>query len=185
MGYDTPDLQPIQTHRMDTPHALPDQVSASAAFTLSHLCWVPELALLASQLTNAEMRQCTQSDTDAKQAGLAQKSSLNTRSRSSTTTHIKMKHLFMWAILKLYEQGSIILYDRPLSPLPTLSLSLAQSKCVVPEEDAYLSDPPMYEEDEAYVPVMPKLLTAPVQEIMRRIGIRGKSPDVRVEDIMR
>lgn len=189
-----PNLQPIQTHRTDTPHTLPGQVSASPAFTLSHLRRVPELALLASRVTNAETRRHAQSDADAKQAGPAQKSSLNARSRSSTTTHMRMKRLFMWAVLNLYKQGSIVLCNRPLAPPSNLvpasspmfsSRHPSSAKCVVPEEDAYLSDPPMYEEDEAYVPVTPKLLTAPVQEIMRGMGIRGKSVEVRVEGIMR
>lgn len=107
---------------------------------------------------------------------------------------MRMKRLFMWAVLKLYEQGSIVLYDRPLSPpsdlLPVpsamfLSRHLSSAKCVVPEEDAYLSDPPMYEEDEAYVFVTPKLLIAPVREMMRGMGTRGKSAEVRAESIMR
>ncbi|KAG1875693.1 hypothetical protein F4604DRAFT_1680591 [Suillus subluteus] len=135
-----PDPQPIQTHRMDTPHDLPGQVSASPAFTLSHLCRVPELALLASQVTNAETRWRTQSDADAKQAGPAQKSSLNACSCLSTTTHMKMKHLFMWAVLNLYKQGSIVLCDRPFSlpsdfvPVSSPMFSshhLSSAKCIV------------------------------------------------------
>jgi hypothetical protein len=53
------------------------------------------------------------------------------------------------------------------------------------EEDAYLSDPPMYEEDEAYVSVTPELLAVPVREIMRAKGIRGKSSKVGAEEITR
>jgi hypothetical protein len=188
-----PDIQPNDTHRTDT-SASHGPASTPPAFTLSHLRRVPELALLANRVTNAETRRRAQSDGDAKRAGPAQKSSLNARSRSGTTTPTRMKRLFMWAVIKLYEQGSIVLYDRPLSPpsdfvpvsRPMFSSPHPSSaKCVVPEEDSYLSDPPMYEEDEAYVPVTSNLLTAPVREIMRGMGIKGKTREVGAEHITR
>jgi hypothetical protein len=61
----------------------------------------------------------------------------------------------------------------------------SSAKCVVPEEDSYLSDPPMYKEDDAYVPVTSNLLTAHVQEIMCGMGIKSKTPEVRAEHITR
>ncbi|KAG2754080.1 hypothetical protein P692DRAFT_20870193 [Suillus brevipes Sb2] len=71
-----PDIQPNEMHRTDT-SASRGPASTPPAFTLSHLCRVPELALLASWVTNTETRRRTQSDTDVKRAGPAQKSSLN------------------------------------------------------------------------------------------------------------
>ncbi|KAG0692152.1 hypothetical protein DFH29DRAFT_1009249 [Suillus ampliporus] len=123
-----PNLQPNKTHRTDTPYALPGPASTPPAFTLSHLHWVLELALLASQVTNAETRR---------------------------------------------------------SSLIFSSCHPSSAKCVIPEEDAYLSDPLMYKEDKAYVPMTPKLLTAPVWEIMHGMGIKGKTSKVRAEDITR
>jgi hypothetical protein len=105
---------------------------------------------------------------------------------------MKMKRLFMWAVIKLYKQGSIVFYDRRLSPpsnfVPVSSPMFSSphhssAKCVIPEEDSYLSDPSTYEEDEAHVPV--NLLTASVREIMHRMGIKGKTPKVKAEHITR
>jgi hypothetical protein len=58
-------------------------------------------------------------------------------------------------------------------------------KCVVSEKDTYLLDLPMYEKDKAYVPVTPKLLIAPVWEIMHGIVIKDKNLKVRTDNIMR
>ncbi|KAG1721949.1 uncharacterized protein EDB91DRAFT_1064161 [Suillus paluster] len=171
------------------------QASNSPAFTLSHLRRVPELALLASRVVDAETRRRARPDADAEKVGHTQSSSgktVKTRSHPNTTARVRMKRLFMLAVLRLYKDGSVVLYDRPLPP-PSSSVpvsspmfsGLSSAKCVVPEEDAYLSDPPMYEEDEAYVPVTPALLAAPVWEIMRAKGIKGKSTEVGAEDITR
>jgi hypothetical protein len=138
-------------------------------------------------------------DADAEKAGQTQTSSIKTvktHSRLSSLVRVRMKCLFMWVVLELYKEGSIVLYDRPL-PLPSIALDnrllssslfsssgISSAKHVIPEEDAYLSDPPMYEEDEAYVPMTPALLVAPVQEIIRAMGIRGKSPKVRADNVM-
>ncbi|KAG1758051.1 hypothetical protein EDB19DRAFT_1822957 [Suillus lakei] len=187
-------LRNIQTDGTGTLH---DQAPTSAVFTLSHLRRVPELAFLACRVVNAETRRHAGPDVDAKKAGQTQTSSVKTvktHSRWSSLVRVRMKHLFMWALVKLYQEGSIVLYDRLLPPpsatvlvsnLMFSSPSLSSAKCVVPEEDGYLSDPLMYEEDEAYVPVTLALLAAPVREIMRAMGIMGKSPEVRAQDIMR
>jgi hypothetical protein len=108
-----------------------------------------------------------------------------------------MKRLFMWAILRLYEEGAIVLYDKPLIPIslspsaPPVNLPVANSsassdaqQCVTSDDDAYLSDPPPLEEDEAYVPVTAMLLAQPVRDVMSARGIRGKSPRVRAEDVL-
>ncbi|KAG2109524.1 hypothetical protein DEU56DRAFT_749973 [Suillus clintonianus] len=159
---------------------------ASPAFTLSHLRRIPELALLASRVVHAEMRRRPQPHAHAAQT------------RNSNLLRVRMKRLFMWAILRLYEEGSIVLYDKPLIAislypsvpnLPSTDLANSPGSCntqqyVTSDDEAYLSDPPPLEEDEAYVPVTATLLSQPVQEIMSARGIRGKSARVRPEDIL-
>ncbi|KAG2045684.1 hypothetical protein BDR06DRAFT_1015398, partial [Suillus hirtellus] len=81
----------------------------SQAVTISHLRRIPELALLASRVVRAEI-----SRREEEKAGQTRKS-LNTRFLPNSA-RAKMKRLFMWAALQLYEEGSIVLYDRPLAP---------------------------------------------------------------------
>ncbi|KAG1899878.1 uncharacterized protein F5891DRAFT_953242 [Suillus fuscotomentosus] len=185
------------------------QVFTSRGFTLSHLRRIPELALLANRVVNAELRRRARPDAEKEKTDQTHRKSFEFRSRH-TPQCIKMKHLFMWAILKLYEEGSIVLYVRPLPPCGSASKPLfnatltsansaqrdtpfssvvfsspdsVSSKSIIPQEDAYLSDVPPYEEDEAYVPVTAALLEQPVREIMSARGIGGKSTRVSTEDI--
>ncbi|KAG2336095.1 hypothetical protein BDR05DRAFT_1006164 [Suillus weaverae] len=182
------------------------EVSTFPAFTLSYLRRVPELALLANRVVYAEMRRRTDPNAGGGNANRTRKSFT---SRFSDHPRVKMKNLFMWAVLQLYEEGSIVLHDTPLalsvfcdsagsntasSSAPSdamLSSALfscpgvASSMSTISADDGYLSDPPPCEEDEAYVPVTPALLVTPVREIMLARGIKGKSPRVRVEDIAR
>lgn len=188
------------------------ELSTSGPITLSHLRRIPELALLANRVVHAEMRRRTPPDAGGEKAGQTPRKSIISRF-SSNHPRGKMKRLFMWAVLQLYERGSIVLYDGLLDA-PTASVSIAPShfaatntassqapsdvplsstifsspdaaKSVIPEDDAYLSDPPYLEEDEAYTPVTAALLAQPVREIMCARGIRGKSIRVRAEDIAR
>ncbi|KAG2108246.1 uncharacterized protein F5147DRAFT_773827 [Suillus discolor] len=193
---DVPQFDYHQFFLMQTP-----EQSTSGPITLSYLRRIPELALLASRRTPP--------DAGGEKAGQTQKSNIS--HFSSKHPHAKMKRLFMWAVLQLYERGSIVLYDG-LSDAPTASVSIAPShfavtntansqapsdvplsstifsspdaaKSVIPEDDAYLSDLPYYKEDEAYTPVTAALLAQPVRDIMCARGIRGKSVRVRAEDI--
>ncbi|KAG2036758.1 hypothetical protein BDR03DRAFT_958842 [Suillus americanus] len=239
----TPKARTVYTTHDMTPRAsaLNDSAPRRPAFTLSHLRRVPELALLACRVVYTETKRRVRAERDAEKdkAVQTQKTSLKhthvpsskalahsqTRTKPTDMPRVKMKRLFSWAVLKLYEEGSIVLWDRPLMPVPvsglrppgsgdtsglwktpndTASCSSANktvfstanstmfsstgassSKFVMSEEDAYLSDPPMYEEDEAYVSVTPTLLAAPVREIMRAKGVRGKSAKVGAEEITR
>ncbi|KAG1857144.1 hypothetical protein F4604DRAFT_1685359 [Suillus subluteus] len=61
---------------------------------------------------------------------------------------------------------------------------VSSSQPAVPEQDGYLSDPPPYKEDEAYVSMMPTLLARPVQDVIHAKGIRGKSCMVGTEEIL-
>ncbi|KAG2156740.1 uncharacterized protein EDB93DRAFT_1125339 [Suillus bovinus] len=220
--------------------ALHDSAPHRPAFTLSHLRRVPELALLACRVVHNEMKRRARAERDVEKdkAIQTQKTSKPThgpfsknlahsqmRTKPTDVPRVKMKRLFSWAVLKLYEEGSIVLWDKPLMPVPVSgsrvpgsgdtnglwktvnntatcssandsvfstanstmfsSTGASSSKFVMSEEDAYLSDPPMYEEDEAYVSVTPALLAAPVREIMRAKGMRSKSAKVGAEEITR
>ncbi|KIK43583.1 hypothetical protein CY34DRAFT_803670 [Suillus luteus UH-Slu-Lm8-n1] len=227
-----------RTPRASTPH---DCAPRRPAFTLSHLRRVPELALLAGRVVHTETKRRARAERNAEKdkAVQTQKTSSKltpgpsskvlahsqTRTKPTDVPRVKMKRLFSWAVLRLYEEGSIVLWDQPLVPVSVSvprppgsgdtsglwktanntancssannsvfstanttmfsSTGASSSKFVLSEEDAYLSDPPMYEEDEAYVSVTPELLAAPVREIMRAKGIRGKSSKVGAEEITR
>lgn len=170
----------LKHYMLNTPGNVPYWDITSPAFTLSHLRRIPELALLARRVVDAETRWRAQ------------------RVRA-TQPHlrVRMKRLFMWAVLRLYEEGAIVLYDKPLVlislspseplvdlPVPNSSASVNAQQSVTSDDDAYLSDPPPLEEDEAYVPVTATLLAQPVRDIMSARGIRGKSARVRAEDVL-
>ncbi|KAG1823528.1 uncharacterized protein BJ212DRAFT_1324897, partial [Suillus subaureus] len=221
----TPKARTVSTTHDMTPRAsaLKDSAPRRPAFTLSHLRRVPELALLACRVVYTETKRRARAERDAEREKAVQ--THKTSSNIPYMPRVKMKRLFSWAVLKLYEEGSIVLWDKPLMPVPVSGLrppgsgdtsglwktpndtascssvnnsvfstanstmfsstGASSSKFVMSEEDAYLSDPPMYEEDEAYVSVTPTLLAAPVREIMRAKGIRGKSAKVGAEEVTR
>lgn len=116
-----------------------------------------------------------------------------------------MKHLFMWAIHQLHNEGSVVLCDQPInfisgilmmplfespdnSEMASSSLFSSpdsiSSKSSLPNDDKCLSDPPPYEEDEAYIAVTSVVLAGPIQQIIHAKGIRGKRTAVRAEDIL-
>ncbi|KAG0704963.1 hypothetical protein DFH29DRAFT_325765 [Suillus ampliporus] len=243
----TPKARKVCTTHDRTPRASVVDDSAltgPTGFTLSHLRRVPELALLASRVVHAEAKRRARAEREAEKAKSAQtqKASLKsahassskttnahsqTRTKPSDAPRVKMKRLFSWAVLKLYEEGSIVLWDKSASLLPgTISMprypgfgntnelwktansttsfstannsvfstanstifssaSASSSKFVMSEEDAYLSDPPMDEEDEVYVSVTPTLLAGPIRDIMRAKGIGGRNAKVKAEEITR
>lgn len=114
-------------------------------FTLSHLRRVPELALLATRVVRAETRKRDKVDREKERANSRIPSSTSvsmgrqngngngstptcrTGTRPGATTdppRKKMARLFSWAIVKLYEEGSIILWDGEVRPLPVPPLSM-------------------------------------------------------------
>ena len=95
-------------------------------FTLSYLRRVPKLAVLAQRVVRAEarrrekaargasQRQASASGGAGKDAGKdagAGKGKGKAVEASKVGVRPKMKRLFIWAILKLYEEGSIVLWD--------------------------------------------------------------------------
>ncbi|KIJ61835.1 hypothetical protein HYDPIDRAFT_42336 [Hydnomerulius pinastri MD-312] len=110
-------------------------------FTLSHLRRVPELALLAERVVRAETRRREKAEREKeKEKQRSQTRPASSSSKPSTTTpkpssaapkpepkpkppppdppHKKMKRLFAWAVVKLYEEGSIVLWDGAVRALP-------------------------------------------------------------------
>ncbi|KAG6332009.1 hypothetical protein ID866_7082 [Astraeus odoratus] len=107
-------------------------------FTLSHLRRVPELDLLAARIVRAEMRRRMKAE--KAETGQRTQTQLGVSSRTAATPFMntsnsikprtskqhahdppraKMKRLFQWALVRLYEEGSIVLWDGPSHPLPS------------------------------------------------------------------
>ena len=108
--------------------------------TLSHLRRVPELALLAARVVRAEARKRDkvdrEKDRESSHSRIPSSTSASARPNgrregngngsapaprtgaAADTTHKKMKRLFSWAVVKLYEEGSIVLWDGDVQPLP-------------------------------------------------------------------
>ncbi|KAL4067022.1 hypothetical protein V8B97DRAFT_1874377 [Scleroderma yunnanense] len=189
-------------------------------FTLSHLRRVPELALLASRVVRAEARRRAKaekaetSDRAKTLTGSASRSvpflnaSNSVRTLSSRQNIpaddppcAKMKRLFGWALVRLYEEGSIVLWDGPVHPLPVslsvtdnslwsaggsstvLSASFVSASASLfsgaatsgaqqsDDTNGYLSDPQPNEE--SYVSLTPELLSPYVRDAVIALK-RGK-----------
>jgi len=96
-------------------------------FTLSYLRRVPELSEMARRVVKAEAKRRTREERKLRAAQL-QTRAKNPTSLSLTKGNInsrpdepiapKMKRLFQWAIIKLYEEGSIVLWDGAIRSFP-------------------------------------------------------------------
>lgn len=95
-----------------------DEDGPTMGFTLSHLRRVPELALLAARVVRAEARKREKTDRE-KERGSAHSRVPSTSSGAvADPPRKKIKRLFSWAVVKLYEEGSIVLWDGEVQPLP-------------------------------------------------------------------
>jgi hypothetical protein len=98
---------------------LTDKNDAMVGCTLSFLLRVPELASLASRVVQVEARhreKTGRSQSHAPSPNSAKKRAVLASSMEGSMP--KVRRLFSWAIRKLYQDGSIILWDGPiLSPL--------------------------------------------------------------------
>jgi len=96
-----------------------DENEAVVGCTLSFLLRVPELASLATRVVQVEARhreKTGRSQSDARSPNSAKKRAALASSMEGSMP--KVRRLFSWAIRKLYQDGSIILWDGPiLSPL--------------------------------------------------------------------
>lgn len=126
--------QTPMTQRTDALSLMPEPAHG---FTLSHLRRVPELALLAARVVRAEARRRAKAEqSKARRHAKAQPAMPSTGTISSMSAgnsiqvptsergpshdpfRAKKKRLFEWALARLYEEGSIILWDGPVHPLP-------------------------------------------------------------------
>ncbi|CAL1699329.1 unnamed protein product [Somion occarium] len=142
--------RPVKRRSIEaTPRAAPSNVSLQdvtsddedslQGFTMSHLRRVPELALLARRVVEAEAKrrvreerkkakeqqnQCTSSRShDLKGKARATVASLAPpfgKGKQGEGPGPKMKRLFRFAIRQLYDEGSIVLFDGPIRKMPEL-----------------------------------------------------------------
>jgi len=112
-----------------------DQVIDMQGYTLSHLRRVPELALLAKRVVQAEAKRRSREERKKeKEKAQSHKPGPISSSRAAASTNARMgsdserlgpkiKRLFRFAIRELYQDGSIILWDGPTRKLPSSSPS--------------------------------------------------------------
>jgi len=239
----TPRPRPVARHESWDGGKDQDEQGLTLGFTLSHLRRVPELALLAARVVRAEARKRDKADREKDRGSSRMPSSSSTSARQNVSrnvngftpipaadpSHSKMKRLFSWAVVKLYEEGSIVLWDGEVRPLPVPPPPVlegdgersglwkredeTQSTCGDPsvlysssasaslyshyhlprrphqrgdardvldvgaDADAgYVSDPSM--DEEAYVPLTPRLLAGYVREAVGALR-RGRQGDRR------
>jgi hypothetical protein len=89
--------------------------ASTQGFTISYLRRVPELADMASRVVKAEAKRRVQAEHKRMKEEAARGSKVEiAKNGSRETIAPKMKRLFSWAIVKLYEEGSIVLWDGPV-----------------------------------------------------------------------
>ena len=137
-GEDEPTPRPRPTARNRDGEG--DEDEPTLGFTLSHLRRVPELVLLAARVVRAEARKRDKTDREKERGSSHSRIPSSTsasagpnggrdgnENRSTPTSRTgaaadpppkKMKRLFSWAVVKLYEEGSIVLWDGDVRPLP-------------------------------------------------------------------
>ncbi|EMD35547.1 hypothetical protein CERSUDRAFT_96660 [Gelatoporia subvermispora B] len=153
-------------------------------FTLSHLRRVPELALLARRVVDAEARRRIREERERERnskkesRGLDSKPSISRDKAKGKGKAVdppeprgrKIKRLFRFALRQLYDEGAIVLWDGPVHrmPLPEETAALwrsaegstssRSSRRPIPEEEEgdVPSDAPPGEE--SYVPLTPQYL---------------------------
>jgi hypothetical protein len=134
-----PRLCPSSASRLDRGgHG--DDNEAVMGCTLSFLLRVPELSNLARRVVQAEMRRREKArqseaqaqsgavsvDSSREQRRVALSSSTSTSTSTSTEGSLpKVKRLFSWAIRKLYQDGSIIIWDGPAISVSVLEPHVA------------------------------------------------------------
>lgn len=139
-----PDATP-RPHGLAHPDATPRAASTQAAgapddpalrgFTLSHLRRVPELALLARRVVDAEAKRRAREERKREKEQAAQAPPGKSRAHKSSAPAsrpamsaaaykhgepraAKMKRLFRYAVRQLYDEGSIVLWDGPVRRVP-------------------------------------------------------------------
>jgi hypothetical protein len=161
-----------------------DEKEAVIGCTLSFLLRVPDLATLARRVVQAEARR--REKTKESQSGVPNSAERRKASVSSTEGSIpKIKRLFSWAIRKLYQDGSIILWDGPAlsvlerSPHTALDSSMLYRSSSMTSHSILgrgtrpadytedLSDPPS--DEEAYASLSTAYLATQVEQTIRSL----------------
>jgi hypothetical protein len=167
-----------------------EPVSNLLGFTLSYLRRVPELSEMARRVVQAEAKRRERAERKrTKEAG--SKRTVTPAIMDKETIAPKMKRLFRFAIVKLYEEGSIILWDGPVraclrkQPNGTGLLWKTYSSTntsLKPNTDVFslvsdldgveaeLSDP--QPDEEAYVPLTPTYLAPYVEKAIDTLMLR-------------
>ncbi|KAH9833316.1 uncharacterized protein C8Q71DRAFT_197668 [Rhodofomes roseus] len=166
----------------------PDNPSGDSlyGFTLSHLRRVPELMILARRVVDEEGRRRAKEERERQKAGPTNTTSKQRQvqpARPPEHKTKKTKRLFQFAIRQLYEEGSIVLWDGPIRPLPredadstqlpgplwkaNSSTASAMTASSIGDEDdpGQLSDPSPTEE--AYISLTPEVLAGIVQRAIK------------------
>jgi hypothetical protein len=176
------------------------EAEAVIGCTLSFLLRVPELSTLARRVVQAELRRrekAKDSQSGVMNYAERRKQSVSTSTEGSIP---KVKRLFSWAICKLYQEGSIIMWDGPalsvLSRPPCTVLDSAmlyRSRApddITPtgrsaqsadsiEED--LSDPPS--DEEAYASLSTAYLATQVEQAIRALTASQTSRNGENENV--
>lgn len=173
-------------------------------FTLSYLRRVPELSDMAKRVVKAEAkRKAREERKNAKEASAKGKavaqSNKSEVAKGKERIGPKMKRLFEWAIVKLYLEGSIILWEGPVrtfSPRSTLDIgtsglwkansstntSMGADSTVFSsvggvtqadddEDEGELSDP--RDDEEAYISLMPSYFAPHVEKAIKDFMVRA------------
>jgi hypothetical protein len=159
-------------------------------FTLSYLRRVPELQALARKVIDADEKRKRREERKAKEAATPKGSQTTRKAQKEPekkySRHEKTKRLFRHAILRLCDEGSIVIWDGPKgdwqpggnrdtsrfwemdSTIPPSWVGNTQSvSCTQINEDDELSDPPSGEE--SYVSLTPVYLGKYVENAIKDI----------------
>jgi len=175
-----------------------DLASGMVGYTLSYLRRVPELAAMARRVVQAEAKRRERAERQrAKENEQKEIPRHKFEPLSRERLAPKMKRLFKWAIVKLYEEGSIVLWEGPVrktaicgrtsqlwkvnssantSARPDSTVLSSTSPIGTEEDDdATLSDPQPHEE--AYVPVTAAYLAGHVEKAIATLMARSAKSD--------
>ncbi|KZT03809.1 uncharacterized protein LAESUDRAFT_325810 [Laetiporus sulphureus 93-53] len=177
----------------DTDYDDEDVSRTVRGFTLSYLRRVPELALLARRVVDAEARRRAREErkhATHTQTYTQDKHIRKLQGSSAESKALKVKRLFRFAIRQLYDEGSIVLWDGPTRPLSSASIStqgfdhlwkvnssssrtagsVIHDTLVFDDDEEELSDPPP--DEEAYLPLTSTYLSGVVAHAITEIMAR-------------
>jgi hypothetical protein len=187
----TPHQSPIFSRLDHQRSGQSELVSNLLGFTFSYLRRVPELAEMARRVVQAEAKRRERAERKRTKEAGTKRTDTPTKMDKETIAP-KMKRLFKFAIVKLYEEGSIILWDGPvracLRQQPNMTgllwktysssntnlksnndvFSLASD---LDGDEAELSDP--QPDEEAYVPLTPAYLAPYVEKAIDTLMLRS------------